>query len=102
MRRRPPRSTLFPYTTLFRSPYGLSSRPLGWTRVFGETLFGLTAAAPRSAAITPATASAATSAVPRRRVTVPILPRRATLGYNRRTPPDRGAFLDRLRPRGYV
>src|SRR5258708_23814871 len=27
MIRRPPRSTLFPYTTLFRSPIG----PLGWT-----------------------------------------------------------------------
>src|SRR2546430_5429273 len=27
MIRRPPRSTLFPYTTLFRSPSGISSRP---------------------------------------------------------------------------
>src|ERR1039458_6534945 len=26
MIRRPPRSTLFPYTTLFRSPFGISSR----------------------------------------------------------------------------
>src|SRR3712207_8957532 len=27
MRRRPPRSTLFPYTTLFRSPQGCSPQP---------------------------------------------------------------------------
>src|SRR3712207_8523766 len=27
MIRRPPRSTLFPYTTLFRSPYGRQRRP---------------------------------------------------------------------------
>src|SRR5258705_9556322 len=41
MIRRPPRSTLFPYTTLFRSPesrrrqYGLAdrARQLGWTTV---------------------------------------------------------------------
>src|ERR1051326_9266518 len=32
MIRRPPRSTLFPYTTLFRSPRGLGSRPL-WQEV---------------------------------------------------------------------
>src|SRR2546422_7815346 len=42
MIRRPPRSTLFPYTTLFRSPGGLVvtldiTRPRvpGWDRVFG-------------------------------------------------------------------
>src|SRR2546421_7998919 len=29
MIRRPPRSTLFPYTTLFRSPYGGWSSPCG-------------------------------------------------------------------------
>src|SRR2546427_8802902 len=29
MIRRPPRSTLFPYTTLFRSGYGLEARPQG-------------------------------------------------------------------------
>src|SRR3712207_8447362 len=29
MIRRPPRSTLFPYTTLFRSPVGLEERRLG-------------------------------------------------------------------------
>src|SRR5256885_13043600 len=28
MIRRPPRSTLFPYTTLFRSPYGVSGQRL--------------------------------------------------------------------------
>src|SRR3712207_7810600 len=28
MIRRPPRSTLFPYTTLFRSPHRLAARPL--------------------------------------------------------------------------
>src|SRR2546426_8282012 len=51
MIRRPPRSTLFPYTTLFRSPaerraplghHGLRrkrSRPaLGWSRTNGESL----------------------------------------------------------------
>src|SRR5256886_15708290 len=27
MIRRPPRSTLFPYTTLFRSPYGIDHQP---------------------------------------------------------------------------
>src|SRR3712207_7248281 len=34
MIRRPPRSTLFPYTTLFRSPFGVRSRP-GEDRVEG-------------------------------------------------------------------
>src|SRR5437764_14897966 len=29
MIRRPPRSTLFPYTTLFRSAYGLTDSPAG-------------------------------------------------------------------------
>src|SRR3712207_8942383 len=29
MIRRPPRSTLFPYTTLFRSPYGVQTRDRG-------------------------------------------------------------------------
>src|SRR3712207_7244217 len=32
MIRRPPRSTLFPYTTLFRSPRGLGSAPAGGHR----------------------------------------------------------------------
>src|SRR2546425_9407540 len=39
MIRRPPRSTLFPYTTLFRSPLGTSSgsaRPASWS--VGRTL----------------------------------------------------------------
>src|SRR5215217_9349360 len=31
MIRRPPRSTLFPYTTLFRSPAAAASRPIGRT-----------------------------------------------------------------------
>src|SRR2546426_3260876 len=35
MIRRPPRSTLFPYTTLFRSP---SSRPPAWPNGFTEHL----------------------------------------------------------------
>src|SRR3712207_8910657 len=30
--RRPPRSTLFPYTTLFRSPTADQSRPSAWPR----------------------------------------------------------------------
>src|SRR2546422_4804159 len=30
MIRRPPRSTLFPYTTLFRSPTGLLPDPVAW------------------------------------------------------------------------
>src|SRR2546429_1911144 len=30
MIRRPPRSTLFPYTTLFRSPWGTGKPPLRW------------------------------------------------------------------------
>src|SRR3989442_9296436 len=34
MIRRPPRSTLFPYTTLFRSP---SSCPFAWTSAFRST-----------------------------------------------------------------
>src|SRR5688572_31339092 len=37
MIRRPPRSTLFPYTTLFRSPRQLGAPP---TRVNGKTLGG--------------------------------------------------------------
>src|SRR2546421_7307284 len=32
MIRRPPRSTLFPYTTLFRSRLGLSRRPISYRR----------------------------------------------------------------------
>src|SRR3989449_7873397 len=31
MIRRPPRSTLFPYTTLFRSPSAQTLQQLGWT-----------------------------------------------------------------------
>src|SRR5471030_3446049 len=39
MIRRPPRSTLFPYTTLFRSPLGSSSpgSGAGWSRAFAAT-----------------------------------------------------------------
>src|SRR5258708_24069400 len=32
MIRRPPRSTLFPYTTLFRSPTPFARNPRGWRR----------------------------------------------------------------------
>src|SRR5258708_10196186 len=32
MIRRPPRSTLFPYTTLFRSPYGPAGNQPAWPR----------------------------------------------------------------------
>src|SRR5256886_16801454 len=32
MIRRPPRSTLFPYTTLFRSRYDQTSDPLAWAK----------------------------------------------------------------------
>src|SRR2546430_4888850 len=32
MIRRPPRSTLFPYTTLFRSPVSIAGIPRGWNR----------------------------------------------------------------------
>src|SRR5258708_19263772 len=35
MIRRPPRSTLFPYTTLFRSSHILNVRPPRWLFVFG-------------------------------------------------------------------
>src|SRR2546427_6367155 len=41
MIRRPPRSTLFPYTTLFRSPIGASKRPNPsdhWFAVWGVQL----------------------------------------------------------------
>src|SRR3712207_8455578 len=34
MIRRPPRSTLFPYTTLFRSPFG--TRPATWADIRSE------------------------------------------------------------------
>src|SRR2546425_13293402 len=42
MIRRPPRSTLFPYTTLFRSPCGVASCPkpvgdLAWSSTWPET-----------------------------------------------------------------
>src|SRR3712207_7177293 len=37
MIRRPPRSTLFPYTTLFRSPWAASGRALGAGRDDGFT-----------------------------------------------------------------
>src|SRR3712207_8108969 len=36
MIRRPPRSTLFPYTTLFRSARGGDERPAGGRRVHGR------------------------------------------------------------------
>src|SRR2546430_4711989 len=35
MIRRPPRSTLFPYTTLFRSPFNEASR-VGWSLDFND------------------------------------------------------------------
>src|SRR5690348_17664994 len=40
MLRRPPRSTLFPYTTLFRSPHGVAHAPLAdhLARQFGRAL----------------------------------------------------------------
>src|SRR3712207_7469824 len=43
MIRRPPRSTLFPYTTLFRSELGTSDKPVLLT-VIGIVLAGLAAA----------------------------------------------------------
>src|SRR5688572_32093456 len=39
MIRRPPRSTLFPYTTLFRSDQFISSGEAKWGRLSGLTLF---------------------------------------------------------------
>src|SRR2546425_9597045 len=36
MIRRPPRSTLFPYTTLFRSPAGSELRDAGWVALFAN------------------------------------------------------------------
>src|SRR5258708_28527711 len=44
MIRRPPRSTLFPYTTLFRSAIKLSETQNGDTSVFGPRLLGTSAA----------------------------------------------------------
>src|SRR3712207_8859437 len=37
MIRRPPRSTLFPYTTLFRSPRAGAARPRPWRRAPGRS-----------------------------------------------------------------
>src|SRR5256885_17224642 len=44
MIRRPPRSTLFPYTTLFRSPFGrnLKGVLLGYGLFIGESVIWLT------------------------------------------------------------
>src|SRR2546427_12455480 len=39
MIRRPPRSTLFPYTTLFRSPAALATRVRALGRAHGASLF---------------------------------------------------------------
>src|SRR3712207_7676010 len=41
MIRRPPRSTLFPYTTLFRSAVGLNSASFNTARIVGPGLAGL-------------------------------------------------------------
>src|SRR3989454_4836473 len=38
MIRRPPRSTLFPYTTLFRSMFGLSPRLLEWATPYAYAI----------------------------------------------------------------
>src|SRR5256885_7117852 len=40
MIRRPPRSTLFPYTTLFRSPFGFTAPPPSW-KMIRATSFSL-------------------------------------------------------------
>src|SRR5437899_8121987 len=47
MSRRPPRSTLFPYTTLFRSPSRRRTPPRG--RLLAPTRLSLGARAPRAA-----------------------------------------------------
>src|SRR3712207_7598604 len=44
MIRRPPRSTLFPYTTLFRSRHGSRDRRRGRARVAGREVVGHVAA----------------------------------------------------------
>src|SRR2546430_3801696 len=49
MIRRPPRSTLFPYTTLFRSPWGISSVGTG-----GQNKLRVIAQMRSSASISPA------------------------------------------------
>src|SRR5258708_18887229 len=46
MIRRPPRSTLFPYTTLFRSPWSSRAPPTRWT-AGSAPLIGRTAKRPR-------------------------------------------------------
>src|SRR2546425_5168640 len=53
MIRRPPRSTLFPYTTLFRSHLPIASAPLGCNRshLLGADSAGLGGVAERAAAL---------------------------------------------------
>ena len=45
--RRPPRSTLFPYTTLFRSVKGSVVKQTGWRAVYGEEKEEITIPGPR-------------------------------------------------------
>src|SRR5690348_17649403 len=67
MLRRPPRSTLFPYTTLFRSPCSpMWSRP-AWTRTPPEPAPRRSAAPTRSTAAKATTSSSAAPAATRSR-----------------------------------
>src|SRR5258708_28474890 len=49
MIRRPPRSTLFPYTTLFRSALYSSTKSARWTRKFKPNCCGFSKSTPFSA-----------------------------------------------------
>src|SRR3712207_7387450 len=54
MIRRPPRSTLFPYTTLFRSPPETFASDIAATRGLTDRAFGVNLFAPPEAAADPA------------------------------------------------
>src|SRR2546422_9702197 len=85
MIRRPPRSTLFPYTTLFRSPHGAHSSPFRAERLGGAESGGPSVDHRRAArALQPEHTEAAMSVVMGERTSVEVAGKRvAVIGLGR-------------------